>query len=230
MSGIPGDVGASVVQNIGAYGAEAKEVIVRVEVLNRQTLETSSIDVSACELAYRSSRFKRDWKEVYVVCAVHFRLQKQPQYRIAYRSLEERISRMGGLQAQANPLQCIRDCVLSIRREKLPDPNQLGNAGSFFVNPEVEKACYEALAASYPDMPAWPADTGKIKLSAAWLIEQCGWKGRSMGNAAVYDKQPLVLVNTGQAESQEIIALYKAVASDVKKRFQIDLKPEVFIL
>ncbi|MFA5469315.1 MAG: UDP-N-acetylmuramate dehydrogenase [Bacteroidales bacterium] len=234
LSGIPGLTGASPIQNIGAYGVEAKDVIQAVEVFDRQTLDILVLPVEECGLAYRNSRFKQEWKDRYIVCYISYRLNKKPAYRLDYGNLKEALISKGGLrqgpEAHHGNLALIRRAVLDIRSSKLPDPDVLGNAGSFFKNPELETAAFALLAERFPELPHWELPNNKVKLSAAWMIEYCGWKGKSSGRAGVYPKQALVLVNLGAARGEEIYGLYKQIAADVFSTFGIRLQAEVVIL
>lgn len=234
LSGIPGLTGATPIQNIGAYGVEAKEVIRYVEVFDRQTRSLLVLPVEECGLAYRNSRFKQEWKDRFIVCYITYRLNKKPAYRLDYGNLNEVLRSQGGLQegpeAHRGNLAMIRRAVLAIRSSKLPDPAVLGNAGSFFKNPELDVATYTALAERFPGLPHWELPGNKVKVSAAWMIEYCGWKGKSMGRAGVYPKQALVLVNLGDARGEEIYNLYQHIVADVHKAFGISLQPEVVVL
>lgn len=225
LSGIPGCVGASPVQNVGAYGVEAKDCIQNVEVLDRETLETAVIPASECRFGYRQSRFKGEWKERYVVTHVQFLLQSVPQFKLEYGALKEKVAALGGPS-----LKNVRQAVLEIRGSKLPDPALLGNAGSFFVNPEVNAEKAASLKRDWPDMPAWPLEDGRVKISAAWMIDRCGWKGRRTGACGVYEKQALVLVNYGEARGSDVMALYQAIAQDVERVFGVSLKAEVILV
>lgn len=231
LSGIPGTVGATPVQNIGAYGVEVKELIQKVEVLDRASLETIVLDAKDCRLSYRNSRFKQDWKDRYIVTRVWYRLSKQPVYQLSYGLLKQTVESMGALGVSVKEnLGKIREAVLKIRNEKLPCPDKIGNAGSFFMNPVVEKSYYEKYIKLYPEMPSWMLEEGKVKLSAAWMIEQCGFKGKRIGDAGVYDKQALVLVNYGQAKAKDIMDLFDQICEAVYQRFELKLSPEVIIV
>lgn len=224
LSLIPGEVGASAVQNIGAYGVEAKDIISSVRVCEIATGHILDIDATDCMFGYRSSRFKHEWAGRFVITAVSYRLSRQFTPRLDYGNIRNQLQSKGISQPTAQEL---RDVVCEIRRAKLPDPKTTGNAGSFFMNPVVDQSLYEKLAKQYPDMPHYPAAEGKIKIPAGWLIEQTGWKGRALGQAAVHDKQALVLINLGKAVPSDVIRLYTTIQSDVEQRFGIQLKPEV---
>lgn len=223
LSLIPGEVGAAAVQNIGAYGAEASDVIERVETVSffgrREVYGRED-----CRYAYRRSIFKQADMRDRFVTRVWFRLGKKEAYKLGYGAVEHEVDQLGG-PSLAN----VRQAVINIRQSKLPDPKVLGNAGSFFMNPVVDREHADRLSAHYPAMPRYDAPGGGVKVPAGWLIEQCGWKGRSMGRAAVYDKQALVLVNKGGAGGDEILALSEAVTRSVEEKFGITLQPEVNI-
>ena len=221
LSAIPGEVGASAVQNIGAYGVEAGEFIERVDTISLADGTKHCFSQSDCNFAYRDSIFKREAKGMYVVTYVTFRLRKKPEYKVTYGNMRQRVEQLGGL-SPANISQAVRE----IRDAKLPNPEELGNAGSFFMNPVVEPSLAETLLKEYPEMPQYKADGG-IKLSAAWLIEQCGWKGKRIGNVGAYENQALVLVNYGGATGQEVIELSDAISLAVKDKFGVQLNKEV---
>lgn len=227
LSLIPGTVGASAVQNIGAYGVEAKDVIHSVECFNLITGETETISAADCGYGYRRSRFKTEWAGSRVITRVTYRLSKTFTPHLDYGNIRASLAEQGITEPTAAD---VRRTVIDIRRAKLPDPEVEGNAGSFFMNPVVSKPLADSLLAANPAMPHYPAPEDGVKLSAAWLIDQCGWKGRAMGRAAVHSRQPLVLVNKGGATGREVVTLCDTVRADVKARFGVDLKPEVIIL
>ena len=227
LSLIPGEVGATAVQNIGAYGAEASSIIYKVEAVRLSDGEVVELAASDCQYAYRWSRFKGEWRGQFLVTHVVYRLSTTFSPQLDYGNIREELRRMG--VEQPTPQQ-LRQAVIDIRRQKLPDPQVEGNAGSFFMNPVVSRAHYEQLAARYPGMPHYPVDDGHEKIPAGWLIEQCGWKGRTMGPAAVHDRQALVLVNRGGASGQDIVRLSEAIRRDVNERFGIVIHPEVNIV
>lgn len=224
LSNIPGEVGAAAVQNIGAYGVEAKGLIVRVEAMALDGRELS-YEQEDCKFAYRYSIFKEASMHNKFITHVHFRLKKQPEYMLDYGAVRSELEKQGAIT-----LEAVRKVIIGIRSAKLPDPHKLGNAGSFFMNPIVSRERCEELHVQYEDMPSYEADGENRKLSAAWLIEQSGWKGKSLGRAAVYEKQPLVLVNKNDATAEDIMALANAVREAVKEKFRVDLKPEVKII
>lgn len=224
LSIIPGEVGASAVQNIGAYGVEAKDIIYKVEAVEIATGKVVVFDNQDCQYSYRQSRFKHEWKDKYLVTHVIYRLSKHFVPDLDYGNIRTSLTAKGIENPTA---QQLRDVIIEIRNAKLPDPKVQGNAGSFFMNPIVEKAKYEELAAQYPGMPHYTIDTGHEKIPAGWMIDQCGWKGKSLGRAGVHDKQALVLVNRGGATGQEIVSLCETIRKDVKQKFGIDIHPEV---
>lgn len=223
LSLIPGEVGASAVQNIGAYGVEAKDLIVQVHTVDVLTGEERLFAVDECRYAYRQSIFKQELKGQYIVTHVTYRLQKHPVMHLDYGNIRKQLESMG----VPVTLATVRQAVIAIRESKLPDPKVLGNAGSFFMNPVVPRKVMLAIQTDYPDMPYYEVDDDQVKIPAGWMIEQCGWKGRSLGRAAVHDKQALVLVNLGGATGEEVVALSDAVRADVKKKFGVEIHPEV---
>ncbi|MDO5506089.1 MAG: UDP-N-acetylmuramate dehydrogenase [Pseudoxanthomonas suwonensis] len=218
---IPGTVGAAPIQNIGAYGVEVGEHIALVEALDRETGELRQLTADACRFGYRDSLFKHAPAR-WIVTAVHFRLSREAAPRLGYAGLAEALA---GIDAPS-PRQ-IADAVAAVRRAKLPDPAVLGNAGSFFKNPLVPLATAEGLQNTHPEMPSYPANDPTLrKLSAAWLIERSGWKGRRQGDAGVSDRHALVLVNHGSATGADLLALARAIATDVHARFGVAIEPE----
>jgi len=227
LSLIPGDVGASAVQNIGAYGAEAKDIIERVEAVSIATGECCSFSGGECGYGYRDSRFKHEWKNQYLITHVTYRLSRTFTPRLDYGNIRSELERRGISQPTA---QQLRQTIIDIRNEKLPDPKLTGNAGSFFMNPVVSREKYEELSALHANMPHYTVDAAQEKIPAGWLIDQCGWKGRTKGRAGVHPKQALVLVNLGGATGQEIVDLCRAIQQDVLQKFGIDIHPEVNII
>ena len=224
LSIIPGEVGASAVQNIGAYGVEAKDIIYKVEAVEIATGKVVVFDNQDCQYSYRQSRFKHEWKDKYLVTHVIYRLSKHFVPDLDYGNIRTSLAakKIGNPTAQQ-----LRDVIIEIRNAKLPDPKVQGNAGSFFMNPIVQKAKYEELAALYPGMPHYTIDAEHEKIPAGWMIDQGGWKGQSLGRAGVHDKQALVLVNRGGATGEEIVNLCETIRKDVKQKFGIDIHPEV---
>jgi UDP-N-acetylmuramate dehydrogenase len=227
LSLIPGDVGASAVQNIGAYGAEAKDVIMSVDAVEIPTGQQCVIGRDECAFGYRQSRFKQDWKNRYLITHVTYEFSTDFKPRLDYGNIRAELERHG--ISSPTPQQ-LRQTIIDIRREKLPDPEVTGNAGSFFMNPVVSREKFEQLSAQYPDIPHYHIDAEHEKIPAGWLIDQCGWKGRSLGRAGVHSKQALVLVNLGGATGQEIVDLCNTIRQDVQQQFGVEIKPEVNIV
>jgi len=222
LSLIPGEVGASAVQNIGAYGAEAADCIEEVHAYFLETGEKKILSNAECEYDYRHSFFKKpENKGKYYITYVIYKLSKKPKFRLDYGNIREY------LKDKLVTLEAVRQTVIQIRESKLPDPKKIGNAGSFFVNPYICTAHYEGLKKQYSDMPHYPVDDKTVKIPAAWLIEHCGLKGKTTGGAAVYEKQPLVIINRGNASGQDIADLAAEICKSVKEKFSIDLQPEV---
>ncbi|MBR5935256.1 MAG: UDP-N-acetylmuramate dehydrogenase [Bacteroidaceae bacterium] len=222
LSAIPGEVGASAVQNIGAYGVEAKDVIDTVQTICLADGSERDFTNAECKYAYRQSIFKNELKGQYAVTYVLFTLSKVSQPKLGYGAIAQEVERMGG-----PTLENIRKAVIAIRDSKLPDPKVLGNAGSFFMNPVISEHEFNIIRSNYPDVPSYPAPDGMVKVPAGWLIEKTGWKGRSLGPAAVYEKQALVLVNNGGATGADIKHLADTIIKDVKEKFGITLLTEV---
>lgn len=222
LSLIPGEAGAAAIQNIGAYGAEAADVIESVETYNQLSFERRVFTKAECEYGYRSSFFKNEHNEPHIVTYINMRLSKKPRLSVHYSGLKEELEHCPELT-----LQAVRDAVIAIRRRKLPDPEQIGNAGSFFMNPVIPVAQFEKLKAQYPDIPSYVAGEGQLKIPAGWLIEQCGFKGKSHGSVGVYEKQALVLVNLGDARGHEIALVAESIRMAVLERFGIEIVPEV---
>ncbi|MBR6198128.1 MAG: UDP-N-acetylmuramate dehydrogenase [Bacteroidaceae bacterium] len=221
LSLIPGEVGASAVQNIGAYGSEAKDTIVLVEAVELRTGQLRVLGNAECNYAYRQSIFKQELKGKYAITYVTYKLDKHPVLKLDYGNIRTE------LQSKEHvTISDVRQAIIDIRNTKLPDPKILGNAGSFFMNPVVSREKFLSIQKDYPQMPFYEVDNG-VKIPAGWMIEQCGWKGKSLGRAAVHDKQALVLINLGGATSDEIIALSDAVCKSVKDKFGVDIHPEV---
>ncbi|KGI59663.1 UDP-N-acetylmuramate dehydrogenase [Prevotella sp. S7 MS 2] len=227
LSLIPGEVGASAVQNIGAYGVEIKDVIDRVEAINISTGLEVSFTNADCQYSYRQSRFKNEWHHKYLITYVVYCLSTKFNPRLDYGNIRSSLDAQGIDVPTAKQL---RDTIISIRQAKLPDPKVLGNAGSFFMNPIISKEQLGHLIELHPQMPHYPIDELHVKIPAGWLIEQSGWKGRALGRAAVHDKQALVLVNRGGATGADVLALCNTVREAVLEKFDIQIKPEVNIL
>lgn len=226
LSIIPGEVGASAVQNIGAYGAEAKDLIECVEAVEIETGQICRFTNTECAYSYRQSKFKHAWKNRFLITAVTYKLSKTYNPKLDYGNIRVALAAKGIDNPTAMQL---RETIIDIRNAKLPDPKVLGNAGSFFMNPVVSTHKYNQLAQQYVGMPHYTIDSEYEKIPAGWLIEQCGWKGKVLGKAAVHNKQALVLVNCGGATGSEVVQLYKTIQHDVKQKFDIEIKPEVNI-
>ena len=226
LSIIPGEVGASAVQNIGAYGVEAKDIIYKVEAVEIATGKLVVFDNADCEYSYRQSKFKHEWRDKYLVTHVIYRLSRTFVPDLDYGNIRSSLEKKGIASPTA---QQLREVIIEIRNAKLPDPKVQGNAGSFFMNPIVEKAKYEELASQYLGMPHYMIDAEHEKIPAGWMIDQCGWKGKSLGKAGVHDKQALVLVNRGGATGADIVRLCETIQKDVKEKFGIEIHPEVNI-
>ena len=225
LSLIPGKAGAAPVQNIGAYGCEAKDAIRRVEMYCVETGAMLTLDAAHCGFGYRESVFKHDLKGRVIITAVEIALTHTPRPRLGYGDVEREVEARGGAT-----LRNIREAICAIRRAKLPDPAVLGNAGSFFKNPVVGAAAAERLLAEYPDMPHYPAPEGRVKLAAGWLIDRAGMKGHRAGNVGVHERQALVIVNHGGATGGEVIAFARTVQARVREKFGIEIDTEVNIL
>lgn len=225
LSLIPGNVGAAPVQNIGAYGVEVCDFIECVKGFDLMTFEACEIPASECGFDYRDSVFKHELKNRFIVTSVVFRLDKFIAYKLDYGDLRAEVEKRGG-----ENIYNVREAVIAIRESKLPDPDQLGNAGSFFKNPVVPIETAEKLKSVFPQMPVYPAGKGKAKLAAGWLIDQCGLKGFRDGDAGVHEKQALVLVNYGGASGKDIYELAMRIRQSVNDRFNVLLEPEVNLI
>ena len=228
LSLIPGEVGASAVQNIGAYGAEVKDFISSIEAVEIGTGKQCLFSREECQYGYRDSRFKHEWKNRYLITYVTYQLSNDSSLqRLDYGNIRSELEHRG--INQPTPLE-LRQVVIDIRNSKLPDPKVMGNGGSFFMNPVVERSKYEELLRMYPQMPHYYIDENHEKIPAGWMIDQCGWKGRSLGPAGVHDRQALVLVNRGGATGADIVALCQRIQHDVREKFGIEIHPEVNIV
>ncbi|MDP1933095.1 MAG: UDP-N-acetylmuramate dehydrogenase [Gammaproteobacteria bacterium] len=227
---IPGCVGAAPIQNIGAYGVEVKELITDVEVLDAVTGVIETLTCTQCEFGYRDSIFKHNLHRRKIILSVTFRLHRSPCINLGYAALAQALSGI----ADPTPQQ-VFDAVCAIRRSKLPDPTVLGNAGSFFKNPVINREAFAKVLQDWPDLPSFPVAVDNdrnsvsnwVKVPAAWLIEKTGWKGRKFGQAGVYQQQPLVLVNHGDASAADILALAEQIMFTVAQQFGIQLELEV---
>ncbi len=227
LSLIPGSVGASPMQNIGAYGVEIKDTFEKLDAFHIENLELHSFSNSECEFGYRESVFKKGKKGQYIITHVYFRLSKIAKINSTYGAIETVLEAKG----IKNPtIKEISDAVIEIRTSKLPDPKLIGNAGSFFKNPVVEKTLFEKIKINYADTPSYPINEKCVKIPAGWLIETAGWKGKSLGNYGVHKNQALVLVNYGGATGKEIWDLSSDIKKDVYSKFEIDLEREVNVI
>ena len=231
LSLIPGQVGASAVQNIGAYGAEVKDAVCSVEAVEIATGKVVTIPAGECHYAYRQSRFKGEWRNRFLITYVTYRLSASFAPHVDYGNIRAELDAKGIATPTARQL---REVIIDIRNAKLPDPKVEGNAGSFFMNPIVSRERFEAIRKDYPTMPFYEVRNGQgdssYKIPAGWMIDQCGWKGKTIGPAGVHSRQALVLVNKGGATGSDIVRLMKAVQHDVYERFGISLQPEVNIV
>lgn len=224
LSLIPGNVGAAPIQNIGAYGVELKEVFYELEAFSLKDKRVFAFSVNDCEFGYRDSVFKKKWKNHFIILNVTFRLHKIPVFNTSYGALEEELKRMGIKQLS---IQAISQAVINIRSSKLPDPSVIGNAGSFFKNPQISNAQFTDLKQKFPGIIGYSNPDGSVKLAAGWLIEECGWKGYRDGDAGCHEKQALVLVNYGNASGKQIYELSTKILKSVKEKFGVLLEREV---
>jgi UDP-N-acetylmuramate dehydrogenase len=233
LSLIPGNVGASPMQNIGAYGVEIREVFESLSAFHLRDKQILTFTVNDCRFGYRESIFKNQYRNEFVILEVIYRLNKRPIFHTSYGAVQQELEKMGVKELS---IGAISQAVMNIRSSKLPDPAVIGNAGSFFKNPQLSQKEFDELNDSlelrklYPDMPTFPGEDGNIKIPAAWLIEQCGWKGYRRGDAGCHAKQPLVLVNYGNANGDEIYQLSEEILQSVKGKFGITLEREVNIV
>ena len=227
MSLIPGSLGASPMQNIGAYGVEVKDTFEWLEAYHIKSGEIHRFDNAACEFGYRESIFKRKNKGQYIITKVALRLTKKHQLNTSYGSIEQELET---LSITDPTIKDVSNAVIKIRESKLPDPKKIGNSGSFFKNPIIDNASFEAIKAKFPKIASYPAGKGKMKIAAGWLIDQAGWKGRTMGNYGVHKNQALVLVNYGGSSGSDIYNLSEEIIQSIKETYGIDLEREVNIL
>lgn len=226
LSLIPGCVGASPMQNIGAYGVEIKDTFAHLDAVEISTGEIKRFHLADCAFGYRESVFKRALKNQYVICKVAFTLTLQPVINTSYGVIEAELKQMG----ISNPgIKDVSKAVIRIRQSKLPDPKELGNAGSFFKNPVVTEEVLESIQYTYARVPSYPAGEGHVKLAAGWLIEQAGWKGKRFGAVGVHELQALVLVNYGGGTGKEIYELSQRIIDDIQEKFGVSLEREVNI-
>jgi len=225
LSLIPGTAGASPVQNIGAYGTEVSDVLVKVEAIELDSGNEIILDTNDCRFSYRNSIFKQELKNRVIITHVTFRLSKNHRFNTAYPGLQKELDNY-----PETTIQNIRKAVIKLRRDKLPDPAEIGNAGSFFKNPVITGDQLSFLRTSFPDIPSYDAAPGLVKLSAAWLIEQSGWKGKRLGMTGTYNKQPLIVINYGNATGMEIFECALQIQRAVMNRFALQLDMEVNII
>jgi len=226
LSLIPGNIGASPIQNIGAYGVELDDVFWSLEAFHLSEKKIHTFTATDCEFGYRDSVFKNRYKNEFAILSVTFQLKKKPIYHISYGAITEELEKMG---VKDLSIKAVSQAVINIRSSKLPDPQKIANAGSFFKNPEVATEKYEALKLQFPNIVAYPLAKGSVKLAAGWMIEQCGWKGYRKGDAGCHAKQALVLVNYGNATGKEIYDLSEEILQSVKNKFDVFLDREVNI-
>jgi UDP-N-acetylmuramate dehydrogenase len=227
LSLIPGNTGAGPMQNIGAYGAEIKEAFHELEAFHLQDRAIVKFGLADCEFSYRESVFKRKYKDQFAILSVTFKLRKYPLFNTSYGAIVQELEKAGVKELS---IKAISDAVIRIRSSKLPDPAVIGNAGSFFKNPQVPGFQFQTLKNQFPSIVGYPATDGSVKLAAGWLIEQCGWKGYRKGDAGCHAKQALVLVNYGHASGKEIYDLSTAILQSVKEKFDVQLEREVNII
>jgi UDP-N-acetylmuramate dehydrogenase len=227
LSLIPGNVGASPMQNIGAYGVEIKDIFQELEAFHLGDKAIERFSLQDCEFGYRESVFKRKYKNQFAITSVTYRLRKRPVFNTSYGAIQQELDSMGVKELS---IQAISQAVINIRSSKLPDWKVIGNAGSFFKNPQIPNDQYKALKEQFPSIVAFPVDAQHTKLAAGWLIEQCGWKGYRKGDAGCYPKQALVLVNYGNAKGKEILELSEQIIKSVKEKFGVELEREVNVV
>jgi UDP-N-acetylmuramate dehydrogenase len=227
LSLIPGNVGASPMQNIGAYGVEIKELFSEMEAFHKKDKIVQKFFLEDCEFGYRESVFKNKYKDQFVIVNVTYRLNKRPSFNTSYGAIRQELEKMG---VQELTIQAISQAVVNIRSSKLPDPKQMGNAGSFFKNPILPNEEFNELKNAFPDIVSFRSGDDQTKLAAGWLIEQCGWKGYRKNDAGCYAKQALVLVNYGNASGKEIFELSEEIIQSVQQKFNVHLEREVNII
>jgi len=229
LSLIPGSCGAAPMQNIGAYGVELEQVFEELEAVNLNTGKTDTFRSEDCDFGYRQSVFKHELKGIYAITSITLRLSKKPEFNISYGAIQETLDEMD-IPENKLSVKDVSDAVIAIRRSKLPDPKETGNAGSFFKNPVVPDEVYQNILKEFPEAPGYPAGEGFTKVPAGWLIEKCGWKGKRSQNAGTWHKQALVIINYGGATGREIYDFAMEIKSSVSQRFGISLTPEVNII
>jgi len=222
LSLIPGEVGASAVQNIGAYGVEAKDLITQVDTVEIATAKERTFANAECNYSYRQSIFKSELKNKFIVTYVTYKLSKNPVFNLEYGNIKAELEKCPEIS-----LATIRQAIIAIRDSKLPDPKIEGNAGSFFMNPIIPRSQFLELQKQFPEIPFYDIDEDRVKVPAGWMIDKCGWKGKTLGHVGVHSKQALVLVNKGNATGDEIVNLSREIQASVKKLFNIEIHPEV---
>ncbi len=227
LSLIPGNVGASPMQNIGAYGVEIKDVFYELEALHVEDKNIVQFNLNDCAFGYRESVFKRKYKNQFIITGLTYRLNKKPVFNTSYGAIEEELEKMNIKELS---IQAVSQAVVNIRSSKLPNPVEIGNAGSFFKNPEIDKTLFEKLKSTDEKIVGYSLENGKVKLAAGWLIEQCGWKGYRKGDAGCHSRQALVLVNYGNAAGEEIYSLSGEIIQSVKEKFGVELEREVNVI
>jgi UDP-N-acetylmuramate dehydrogenase len=228
LSLIPGTVGAAPMQNIGAYGVEIEKILKKISAIEIATGNEKTFHKSECEFGYRESIFKHKVKDQYIISSITLTLHKKNyQLNTSYGALRDTLKEMN---VQTPTIRAVSDAVMQIRRSKLPDPAVIGNAGSFFKNPTIRADFHDFLKKKYPAIPGFANENGEVKIPAAWLIEQCGWKGKTIGNIGVHQHQPLVLVNYGGGDGRKIFELAMMIQTSVKEKFNIELQPEVNVI
>lgn len=225
LSLIPGHVGATPIQNIGAYGTEIKDILYSVNIIELENLKEKKLNNLECGFGYRNSIFKTVLKDRFLVKSVIYKLSKKPNFILNYGNLDQEIKKYGKLN-----LKTVREAVINIRQSKLPDPKKIGNAGSFFKNPVISNEKLRLIIERYPEIPIYPFDENNSKIAAGWLIDKCGWKGKSRKNVGVHEKQALVLINYGKAKGFEILELAKEIQKSVLSEFNVHLEPEVIYI
>jgi UDP-N-acetylmuramate dehydrogenase len=214
-------------QNIGAYGVEIKDVFHSLEAIHLKEKAVQRFSLEECEFGYRESVFKKKYKGQYFITHVTYKLSKKPAFHTSYGAIQEELERM---HVQELSIRAIADAVINIRRSKLPDPAVIGNAGSFFKNPEIDELQFHQLQHGHPEIVGYPLANGRVKLAAGWMIEKAGWKGFRRGDAGVHEKQALVLVNYGNAKGEELIRLSEEIMESIRQKFNVQLEREVNIV
>lgn len=227
LSLIPGTVGAAPIQNIGAYGVELKDVFYSLEAINSETLEIENFYLNDCKFGYRNSVFKNEKKNKYIILSLTLKLNKVAKINTSYGQIEDELNKM---KIKKPTIKDISKAIINIRKNKLPDPEKIGNAGSFFKNPIIDEKLFNKILKKYPKIPFFKIGKNKIKIPAAWLIEECGWKGKQVNNCGVYKKHALVIVNYGGATGKEILNLSENIKKDVMIKFGIKLEREVKVI